>query len=53
MKTKDIQFKKEKILTFRRYRNRIDLLSVLLEDNKEYSIKEVDSILEKFMSEVI
>ena len=42
-------FRKEKILAFQRYRGRADLLSVLLEDGKTYTIRQVDSLIEYFM----
>ena len=44
-----IIFTKDKILKFKRYRNRIDLLGVLLDDNKEYTTEEVDVLIDKFM----
>lgn len=44
-----ITFNKEKILKFKRYRYRIDLLNVLLEENKAYTIPEVDALIDKFM----
>ena len=36
------------ILTFQRYAKRRDLLSVLLEDGKEYTMEQVDSLLQNF-----
>ena len=48
-KVKEITFTKENILKFKQYRNRVDLLSVLLEDNKAYSKSEVEALIEKFM----
>lgn len=44
-----IMFSKEKILTFRRYAKRVDLLATLLTSEKEYTLAEVDSIINKFM----
>lgn len=48
-KTTPIMFSKGKLLTFKRYANRVDLLTALLNDDREYSLVEVDSMLEKFM----
>jgi len=39
---------KRNILTFQRYAKRRDLLSVLLEDGKEYTMEQVDSLLQNF-----
>ena len=36
------------ILTFKRYANRRDLLSVLLKDGEEYTMEQVDSLLQNF-----
>lgn len=44
-----ITFTKEKILSAKRYRNRVDLLGVILKDGKDYTFDEVDSLLENFM----
>lgn len=41
-------FAKRNILTFRRYANRRDLLSVLLKDGEEYTMEQVDSLLQNF-----
>lgn len=45
----EITFSKNKLLTFKRYVHRVDLLGVLLESDKEYTTAEVDSILDNFM----
>ncbi len=42
-------FQKSGILASKKYANRRDILSVLLEDNKDYTLEEVDTLLEKFM----
>ena len=42
-------FSKEQILQSKKYRDRRDLLSVLLTDNESYSFKAVDDIIKKFM----
>jgi hypothetical protein len=45
-----VVFTKQKVLTFKRYANRRDLLSVLLKDGKEYTIEQVDSLINEFMT---
>lgn len=42
-------FSKQNILTFGRYAGRCDLLSVLLEDGKMYTIDQVDDLIGQFM----
>lgn len=42
-------YTKDHILTFKRFRERRDLLSVLLEDGKTYTINQVDSLIDEFM----
>lgn len=42
-------FSKQNILTFERYAGRRDLLSVLLEDGKMYTIDQVDDLIGQFM----
>ena len=42
-------FSKQNILTFRRYAERRDLLSVLLEEGKMYTIDQVDDLIGQFM----
>lgn len=41
-------FTKRNLLTFERYAKRRDLLSVLLQDGKEYTTEQVDSLLQDF-----
>lgn len=43
------KFPKEKILTFKLFAGRRDLLSVLLEDGKEYTITQAEAAIRKFM----
>ena len=43
------KFPKEKILTFERFADRIDLLSVLLEDGREYTLAQAEAAIRKFM----
>lgn len=42
-------FNKEQIIRSDRYTLNRDILNVLLEENKQYSIKEVDDLISKFM----
>lgn len=42
-------FTKEQLLNSSKYKNRVDLLNVLLVDNKQYSLSEVDEKINKFM----
>lgn len=42
-------FSKEQILQSKKYRDRRDLLNVLLTDQESYSFKAVDDIIKKFM----
>lgn len=41
------KFPKEKILTFKRFAGRRDLLSVLLEDGKEYTLAQAEEAITK------
>ena len=42
-------FTKERILTFQRYANRRDLLSILLKDGQEYTHDQVQNLIDNFM----
>lgn len=42
-------YSKTSILTSKKYRKYQDLLSALLKDNKEYSLNDVDELINKFM----
>lgn len=42
-------FPKERVLTFRRYADRRDLLSVLLEDGEEYTHAQIEEKINDFM----
>lgn len=44
-----VKIPKERLLTFERYADRQDLLTALLDDGKDYSIKEVDRLINGFM----
>lgn len=47
--TAPVVFPKERVLTFKRYADRRDLLSVLLEDGKEYTHDQIDGLIKDFM----
>ena len=42
-------YTKEQILGSKKYKDRRDILGVLLTDGAEYTLEKVDSLLEKFM----
>lgn len=44
-----ITFSKKKLLGFKRYANRVDLLKTLLMDERTYTTLEVDAVIENFM----
>lgn len=44
-----IRFSKEKILQSVTYQDRKDLVSALLQDGMEYSLEEVDALIDTFM----
>lgn len=44
-----ISHTKEQILRSERYAKRRDLLSALLENDKQYTLEEVDTAIDKFM----
>lgn len=43
------KYTKESIIKSEKYKNRADILSVLLEDGKSYDFETVDKTIEKFM----
>ena len=45
----EAEYTKEKLLTFKRYKDRRDLLTALLDDDRRYTIKEADTAIENFM----
>ncbi|WFD12210.1 hypothetical protein [Tepidibacter hydrothermalis] len=42
-------FSKEKIISAKKYSNRKDILNELLEDGKEYSFDQVDTLMDDYM----
>lgn len=49
MNVRDATFGKEKILRMERYHNRRDLLEALLEENRVYTLEEVNNRISEFM----
>lgn len=41
-------FTKEQLVNSKKYRNSIDVLNAILDDNRRYSFTEVDELIEKF-----
>ena len=50
-KSNETKFVKSQIIGSDKYKNRADLLNVLLEDDKEYTLSDVDKKLENFLRE--
>lgn len=46
---KQTEYSKEQLLLSNKYKNRQDLLNILLEDGKYYSISVVDKLIDNFM----
>lgn len=46
---KPVRFPKKQILTFKRYFDRTDLVTAILDDQQEYSVDEVDKLIDNFM----
>lgn len=44
-----ITFTKEQIISSKKYRDRKDLINVLLKNGQSYSLNEVDDLIENFM----
>lgn len=49
IKKETIKFTKEQIVNSKKFKNRVDLIRVILDDNKTYTIEEVQKEIEKFM----
>lgn len=47
--TEVIKFTKEQIISAKKYKNNLDLVNALLQDDKEYSFEEVDALIEKYL----
>jgi len=46
----EVRFNKSKILGMKKYANRVDLLSVILEPGGTYTLDAVDAALQEFMN---
>ena len=44
-----VKYTKEQLLKAKRYSQRKDLINALLEDNRQYTIDEVDAAIENFL----
>lgn len=49
VKLEKVTFSKNQILSSKKYRDRKDLINVLLSDDNSYSLDEVDDLIDKFM----
>lgn len=49
----DPKFSKQQLVECGRYKNRKDLVDALLADNEEYTMKQVDEMIEKFMKRTV
>ena len=52
-KSDEIKFVKSQIIGSDKYKNRADILNVLLEDVKEYTLSDVDKKLEDFLGKEV
>ena len=52
-KSEETKFVKSQIISSDKYKNRADLLNVLLEDDKEYALSDVDKKLENFLDKEV
>ena len=51
--TKEPTFEKEAIVRSARYRDKLDLVNALLEDEKEYTLKQVDEAIEEYLNKEV
>ena len=52
-KSEETKFVKSQIIGSDKYKNRADILNVLLEDDKEYTLSDVDKKLEDFLGKEV
>ncbi|NWO20148.1 hypothetical protein [Leptotrichia sp. oral taxon 223] len=52
-KSGETKFVKSQIIGSDKYKNRADILNVLLEDDKEYTLSDVDKKLEDFLGKEV
>lgn len=45
----EVKFSKSQILQAKKYRDQVDIVNALLVEGAEYSIQEVDALIDKFM----
>lgn len=50
---KEIKHLKEAILSSQKYLDKRDLINILLDDETEYSLDEVDGLIEEFLSKEV
>lgn len=43
------KFSKKQLISSKMFRDRVDLLNVLLDDNKQYTIEQVNKIVKDFL----
>ncbi len=43
------KFSKQQIIKSKRFRNRVDVLNVILDENKQYTLEDVEKEINKFM----
>lgn len=51
--TKEPTFEKEAIVRSARYRDKLDLVNALMEDGKEYTLKQVDKVIEEYLNKEV
>lgn len=49
IKKEDVKFTKDQIIKSKKFKNRVDLIKVILQDNKSYTLEEVQKEIDKFM----
>ena len=47
--TFEVKFSKKQLVKSARYKDNVDLVNTLLEDDKEYPLSEVDELIEKYL----
>ena len=49
IKKEDVKFTKDQIIKSKKFKNRVDLIRVILQDDKSYTLEEVQKEIDKFM----
>lgn len=49
IKKEDVKFTKDQIVKSKKFKNRVDLIRVILQDNESYTLEEVQKEIDKFM----